>query len=64
MRVTADAAKCVASGQCVLIASEVFDQREDDGKVVILTDSPAPADQPAVREATLICPSGAIGVIE
>ena len=61
MRVSINVARCVASGQCVLIVPEVFDQREDDGKVVLLTDTPVPAHHAAVMEAALVCPSGAIG---
>ena len=33
MRVEVDTPKCVASGQCVLIAPDVFDQRDEDGRV-------------------------------
>jgi ferredoxin len=64
MHVAADAAKCVASGQCALIAPEVFDQREDDGKVVLRIDSPAPAHHAAIREAVLVCPSRAISTAD
>ncbi|MFE3946199.1 ferredoxin, partial [Streptomyces sp. NPDC059118] len=35
MKVTVDQNKCVASGQCVLSAPDVFDQREEDGIVVL-----------------------------
>ena len=41
MKVTVDQDKCVSSGQCVLNAGDVFDQRDDDGVVVLLDDSPA-----------------------
>ena len=41
MHVEVNVPKCVASGQCVLIAPEVFDQRDDDGMVILLDDSPA-----------------------
>jgi hypothetical protein len=30
------------AGSCVLIAPEVFDQREDDGIVILLNAEPAP----------------------
>ncbi len=40
MKVTVDQDKCVSSGQCVLNASDVFDQRDDDGVVVLLDDEP------------------------
>ncbi len=42
MKVTVDQDKCVSSGQCVLNASEVFDQRDEDGVVVLLEPEPAP----------------------
>ena len=35
MKVSVDRDKCVASGQCVLAAADVFDQRDDDGVVKI-----------------------------
>ena len=42
MKITVDEAKCCGAGQCVLIAPEVFDQREDDGIVELLQPSPVP----------------------
>ena len=60
MHVEVDVPKCVASGQCVLIAPDVFDQRDDDGMVVLLEGSPAPDHHDAVREAALVCPAAAI----
>jgi ferredoxin len=60
MHVEVDVPKCVASGQCVLIAPEVFDQRDDDGMVILLDDSPAPEHHDAVRESALVCPAAAI----
>jgi ferredoxin len=60
MYVEVDVPKCVASGQCVLIAPEVFDQRDDDGMVILLDDSPGPEHHAGVREAALVCPAAAI----
>ena len=40
MKVTVDQDKCVSSGMCVMNAAEVFDQRDDDGVVVLLVDEP------------------------
>ena len=31
MKVTVDQDKCVSSGQCVLNAMDLFDQRDEDG---------------------------------
>ncbi|MFF7601942.1 ferredoxin [Streptomyces mirabilis] len=64
MRVEVSVPKCVASGQCVLIAPEVFDQRDDDGMVVLLDDAPEPALHDGVREAALVCPAAAIVLTE
>jgi ferredoxin len=63
MHVEVSVPKCVASGQCVVIAPEVFDQ-EDDGMVILLDDSPAPEHHDNVREAALVCPSAAITLRE
>ena len=62
MRVTVDQDKCVGSGQCVLAADTVFDQREEDGIVVLLTDTPAAGVAEDVRQAAAVCPALAITV--
>jgi ferredoxin len=60
MKVTVDQDKCVSSGQCVLNAGAVFDQRDDDGVVVLLDPTP-PAEQiENVRKAAAACPALAI----
>ncbi|WP_344044399.1 ferredoxin [Nocardioides panacihumi] len=62
MKIHIDEDKCVGGGQCVLAAPEVFDQRDDDGIVILLQDSP-PSDLDAqVHEAALLCPALAIAV--
>lgn len=48
MKVTVDQDVCASSGNCVMNAPEVFDQRDDDGVVVLLNPSPA-ADQAEVQ---------------
>jgi ferredoxin len=60
VKVDVDADKCVAAGQCVLIAPEVFDQREEDGIVVLLEERPVPGLHDAVRESAMVCPAAAI----
>jgi ferredoxin len=64
MKVTVDQNKCVSSGQCVLNAGEVFDQRDDDGVVVLLDDSPADDQAVNVRNAAAVCPAMAIDIEE
>jgi ferredoxin len=64
MKVIIDQDKCVASGQCVLAADDVFDQRDEDGMVVLLDANP-PADRLAdVRLAAAVCPALAITIEE
>jgi ferredoxin len=64
MRVTIDQERCIGSGQCVLTAADVFDQREDDGIVVLLDAEPSPGSQADVRQAAKLCPAVAIGITE
>ncbi|TQC43159.1 ferredoxin [Rhodococcus sp. WS4] len=63
MRVEVDAPKCVTSGQCVMIAPDVFDQ-DDTGIVEILDEHPAPEKRAAVEEAAAVCPAAAIRLRE
>ncbi|MFE4534651.1 ferredoxin [Streptomyces scopuliridis] len=64
MKVFADQDTCVASGQCVLAAAEVFDQREEDGIVVLLDNNPPVGLADEVRQAAALCPAVAIRVEE
>jgi ferredoxin len=64
VKVEVDIPKCVASGQCVLIAPEVFDQRDEDGVVVLLDETPEPHLHEAVRESAMVCPAAAIHLAE
>jgi ferredoxin len=62
MKVSVDTDKCIGSGQCVLTAPGVFDQRDEDGIVVLLNPDP-PADVAAdVQQAAALCPALAITV--
>ncbi|MEV0998669.1 ferredoxin [Nonomuraea sp. NPDC050202] len=64
MKVTVDEDKCCGAGSCVLIAPEVFDQREDDGIVILLNAEPGEDQHAAVRESAAVCPGAAIEVRE
>ena len=62
MKVTVDQDKCVASGQCVLTVPDVFDQRDEDGIVVLLNPSPPGGLAEDVKQAAALCPALAITV--
>jgi ferredoxin len=64
MDVELDEPKCVAAGQCVLAAPDVFDQRDEDGVAVLLDDQPDPDLLDGVREAAALCPAAAIRLVE
>ena len=62
MKVTVDQDKCVSSGQCVLNASALFDQRDEDGVVVLLEPAPGPEQTDNARRAAAACPALAIEI--
>ncbi|MBU9766010.1 ferredoxin [Mycobacterium sp. TNTM28] len=62
MKVTVDQDKCVSSGQCVLNAAEVFDQRDEDGVVVLLEPEPGEDQTDNARRAAAACPALAIQI--
>ncbi|MFD4605664.1 ferredoxin [Streptomyces sp. NPDC058464] len=64
MKVVVDEEKCVAAGQCVAAAMDVFDQREDDGIVVVLNENPPAELADDVRNAAAVCPALAIRIEE
>jgi ferredoxin len=64
MKVTVDQDKCISSGQCVSHASEVFDQRDEDGVAYLLDEHPPAEQAENVRRATADCPAAAIHIEE
>ena len=62
MRIAIDEDRCCGAGQCVMAAPDVFDQREGDGMVLLLTDDPEPSQMPGIREAAAVCPAAAITI--
>ena len=62
MKVVIDEEKCVAAGQCVSAAADVFDQRDEDGIVVLLNQNPPPELADDVRAAAASCPALAIRI--
>jgi ferredoxin len=64
VRVSVAEQLCVSSGQCAFTAPSVFEQRDVDGVVVLLTADPPTADVDRVREAAMLCPAEAISIDE
>lgn len=62
MRVEVHTDRCIGSGVCALVAGNVFDQRDEDGVVVLLDERPAEQHHAAVREAVGRCPASVIEV--
>ncbi|MFD2467963.1 ferredoxin [Amycolatopsis silviterrae] len=62
MKVVVDQSRCVGAGQCVLVAPEVFDQRDEDGMVVLLQENPSAELHAQVKDAAQLCPALAIEV--
>jgi ferredoxin len=56
MKLEANREDCIASGNCVMISAELFDQ-DDDGVVVLLTEDVPQAEEDHAREAVKICPA-------
>ncbi|HZR53027.1 MAG TPA: ferredoxin [Streptosporangiaceae bacterium] len=64
MKVIVDKDKCIGAGQCVMTAPDVFDQDDDAGTVVLLTERPPATVQDNVRRAVNFCPARVIEVDE
>ncbi|MFJ8019462.1 ferredoxin [Streptomyces sp. NPDC096311] len=62
MRITIEEDKCCGAGQCVLLAPKVFDQRDEDGVVILLDAEPPAEEHGNAREAATVCPAAAIEI--
>jgi ferredoxin len=60
MRIVADRERCTSSGMCALTAPGLFDQDDEDGRVVVLNDDPTAGDARDAADAIGLCPSGAL----
>jgi ferredoxin len=60
MKVAVNTERCIGSGNCVLTAPGIFDQSDDTGTVVLLTENPAQDQEGPAREAVNLCPGQAI----
>ncbi len=64
MKIAVNQDKCVSSGQCVLNAMDLFDQRDEDGVVELLVPEPGPDQADNARAAAAACPALAITIEE
>ncbi|MFJ9567948.1 ferredoxin [Streptomyces fuscichromogenes] len=64
LRISVDQAECCASSMCVLVAPDLFDQRDEDGIAYVLQPQPGPEQHAEARDAARRCPSLAITVHE
>lgn len=64
MKVIVDQDICASSGNCVMQAPAVFDQRDEDGVVILLTDNLPAEHAEATRRAAASCPALAIHIEE
>ncbi|MCK5890277.1 ferredoxin [Aeromicrobium sp.] len=64
MRVEIDQDLCCAAGHCVVAAPDVFDQRDEDGIVVLLRTDVPEEGRGEVEDAVGICPTRAIWIVD
>lgn len=64
MRVIVDKERCVAAGSCVITSPAVFDQDEEDGKVVLLIEAPDDRLREEVLESVNVCPVAALSIAD
>jgi ferredoxin len=64
MKIKVDQDICASSGNCVMQAPAVFDQRDEDGVVVLINDDPPAEHAEATRRAAASCPALAIHIEE
>lgn len=59
-----DRTLCIGAAQCVLAAPAFFDQSEDDGLVLALTEPSGGKLPDAMLMAVRLCPSGALSLVD
>ncbi|MGQ4513991.1 4Fe-4S domain-containing protein [Streptomyces sp. DW26H14] len=64
LRIEVDEGRCRAIGNCAAYAPAVFDQNDEDGRVVLLDAAPPVGEHGRVRDAELRCPTASITLHE
>ena len=62
MRVEADLQRCSGTGNCVVVAPDLFDQGDDDLVRVLVAEVPIELEA-AARDAVNRCPQGALRLV-
>jgi ferredoxin len=60
LSIETDIDKCIGAGLCVVAAPRYFDQRDEDGKVLVLEGTPGADDRAVVDRAIELCPAAVI----
>jgi len=61
MHIEADRDACIASGNCMMISTALFDA-DDDGVVLLLASDVPEAEADHAREAVKVCPASALRI--
>jgi len=64
VRVVGDQDICTGAGMCVLTASDLFEQDDEQGLVVVKRQPETDEEIAAARKAVGLCPSGALSLEE
>ncbi|MFI2233546.1 ferredoxin [Nocardia testacea] len=63
MELTVDRERCIGAGMCALLAPELFDQDDADGRVLLRDPVPPAVHHSAAHEAAHNCPAAAITLL-
>ncbi|KAA9105926.1 ferredoxin [Microbacterium rhizomatis] len=65
MKIQIDESRCIAAGNCVMTGADIYDQRDEDGIVVVMDYAPEdPELQRQARAGAAICPAKVITITE
>ncbi|SDZ48131.1 ferredoxin [Herbiconiux ginsengi] len=64
MQIQIDESRCISAGSCVMAGPDVYDQRDEDGVVVVLDHDPQGVEsRRQAREGAAVCPARVITII-
>lgn len=64
MKILANRATCIGSGQCVFAAPEAFDQDDAGWVVVVRPDASEEQAVALAKQAVNVCPSRSLSLVE